>query len=120
MGEDSGERMRRVARDPGEDLDRAPDGAGRAHEARKVARVPAGAFAATTFAASEDATIGAMNCEPQRGCSFGAGSPPFSYVPIEMCSAPWYAARIRPAELRGCGKEGDTGGGYLTRACGEP
>ena len=52
-------------------------------------RVPAGAFAATTFAASDDATIGAMSCEPQRGCSFGAGAPPFSYVPIETCSAPW-------------------------------
>jgi hypothetical protein len=52
-------------------------------------RVPAGAFAATTFTASDDATIGGMSCEPQRGCSFGAGVPPFSYVPIEMCSAPW-------------------------------
>ena len=47
-----------------------------------------GAFDAATFAASEEATSGPISWEPQRGCSFDAGRP-VSYVPIEMCSAPW-------------------------------
>ncbi len=45
-----------------------------------------------------------MSCDPQRGCSFGAGSPPFSYVPMEMCSAPWYAARSGPRSARAAGR----------------
>ena len=71
---------------------------------RASCRVPAGAFEATTLAARDDATIGAMSCDPQRGCSFGARSPPFSYVPIEMCSAPWYAARSGPRSARAAGR----------------
>ena len=46
-----------------------------------------------------------MSCEPQRGCSFGAGLPPFSYVPIEMCSAPWYAARSGPRSASAAGRK---------------
>ena len=33
-----------------------------------------------------------------------AVSPPFSYVPIEMCSAPWYAARSGPRSARAAGR----------------
>ena len=48
---------------------------------RAKPRAAAGAFAAATFAASEETSIGPMSCEPQRGCSLGARSPSFSYGP---------------------------------------
>ena len=51
-----------------------------------------------------------ISCEPQRGCSFGARSPPFSYVPIETCSAPWYAARPGPRSASGRRQERDRRG----------
>ena len=42
---------------------------------RAMPRAPGGAFAATTLAARDVATIGAISCEPHRGCSLGAGVP---------------------------------------------
>ena len=51
-------------------------------------RARSGARAASAAPTAEVSSSGPIRCEPQRSCSFPRGSP-CSYVPIEMCSAPW-------------------------------
>ena len=55
----------------------------------------AGARDASRLPAADAASSGPIRCEPQRSCSFARVSP-CSYVPIETCSAPWYAASSPP------------------------
>ena len=98
---------------PREDLDRAPDGAGRAHEAREVARSP-GAFAATTFAASEDATIGAMAGAAARVLLEAMLAAVLVRADRDVLGADG-KRRDPAAEREGCGKKSNTGSGYLTR-----
>ncbi len=58
-------------------------------------RCRGGASSAAAPARAVAIVSGPTRCDPQRSCSFDAGSP-VSYVPIETCSAPWYDVRSSP------------------------
>ncbi len=70
--------------------------------ARAGPRSCSGAREARTLPTAVVASSGPTRCEPQRSCSFGRRSP-CSYVPIETCSAPWYAASSPPRSAASAG-----------------
>ena len=87
----------------------------RSRQGERSCACPAGAFAATTFAASEDATIGAMSCEPHRGCSFGAGVAAVLVRPDRDVLGAVIRGEVLAAQRERGGQERDAGGGDLAR-----
>ena len=109
-----GERCAGVARHPAEELGRRRDRAELRRRARAAAQ-PLGREPGERCRSPTSTSSGPSRWPPQRSCSFVAPSP-CSYVPIEMCSAPWYAASSPPRSASSAGaSERDAGEQLLRR-----
>ena len=92
LRERAGERVVGIALHPAEDLGRRRRPPRAAPTRRRRPRVALGRPRGERRCRRAVVTsIGPTRCVPQRSCSLARGSS-CSYVPIEMCSAPWYAA----------------------------
>ena len=102
LRERAGELLVGVADHPAEDLGRGDDRSERRDTAGGPAHVLGQLRRRRRSPTAVVASIGPIRCDPQRSCSRARGSS-CSYVPIEMCSAPWYAARslLRRARTAG-------------------
>ena len=78
-----------------------------------------GARAARMFPIAVVTSSGPTRCEPQRSCSFPRSSP-CSYVPIEMCSAPWYEESSELRSAMTAGSEGEEPAEHLAHPGAEP